>query len=247
MNWKAIIIDDEQLARQRLTRLLRPYEDIELIGEAANGLEGLNLIEKLKPELIFLDIEMPVLNGFEMLAKLRLQPKVVFTTAYDHYAIKAFEEDSIDYLLKPIETERLEKTIRKLKLHQTERQIPIDALLNRLQYKTTVKTLSVKTGDKILLIRLEDILFIEAEDKYVFIHTINNKKHLTEYTIFGLEEKLPEDFLRISRSLIINCNCIKEIRKGFNGSKFFIMNNPKEDRLSSSRSYGEVIRQRFEI
>src|SRR5437870_387714 len=98
--WKTLIIDDEQLARQRLKRLLKPYDELDIIGEAVNGADGLEQIQTLQPDLVFLDIEMPVLNGFEMLAKLTKQPKVVFTTAYDQYAIKAFEEDSIDYLLK---------------------------------------------------------------------------------------------------------------------------------------------------
>ncbi|RZL14999.1 MAG: response regulator, partial [Pedobacter sp.] len=105
--YKTIVIDDEQLARQRIKRLLKEYDEIEIIAEAENGAEGLLLIEQHQPDLIFLDIEMPVLNGFEMLAKLTHQPKVVFTTAYDQYAIKAFEEGSIDYLLKPVELERL--------------------------------------------------------------------------------------------------------------------------------------------
>jgi two-component system, LytTR family, response regulator len=116
--WKSLIVDDEQLARQRLIRLLKPYDEIDVIGEAVNGQDGLEKIEMLLPDLIFLDIEMPVFNGFEMLRQLKHQPKVIFTTAYDQYAIKAFEEDSIDYLLKPVETERLEKTQKKLQQNQ---------------------------------------------------------------------------------------------------------------------------------
>ena len=135
--WKTVIIDDEQLARQRLMRLLKPYEIFDIIGEAANGQDGLEKIEELQPELIFLDIEMPVLNGFEMLLLLKHQPKVVFTTAYDQYAIKAFEEDSVDYLLKPIETDRLEKTIRKLQQarYQPPAYLPLETLMKQLQVK----------------------------------------------------------------------------------------------------------------
>ena len=248
MNWKVIIIDDEQLARQRLIRLIKPHNEIELIAEAANGLEGLNLIEKLKPNLIFLDIEMPALNGFEMLSKLSQQPKVVFTTAYNQYAIKAFEENSIDYLLKPIEVERLEITLNKLKQHSAEiKQISFESLFMQFQPKIAIKTLTVKIGDKILLIKLNDITFIEADDRYVFIHTMEGKKHLTEYTLSALEEKLPDEFMRISRSTILNINLIKEIRKGFNGSKYFIINNSQESRLSSSRSYLSSIKERFEF
>jgi two-component system LytT family response regulator len=246
--WKTLIVDDEQLARQRLKRLLKPYNELEIIGEAVNGADGLEQIESLRPDLIFLDIEMPVLNGFEMLAKLDRQPKVVFTTAYDQYAIKAFEEDSIDYLLKPVEAERLEKTIKKL--HQTQSQVsgplPLEALMKQLLVKKDMKTLTVKIGDRILLIKLTDILFIDAEDKYVFLHTADGKKHLTDFTISSLEDKLPEQFIRIHRGTIINTDHIKEIRKGFNGALVFLMNNT-DVKLTSSRSNGDMLRDRFGI
>jgi len=247
--WKALVIDDEPLARRRLIRLLEPYMHIDIIGEAVNGQDALEKIEELLPELIFLDIEMPVLNGFEMLTQLKHQPKVVFTTAYDQYAIKAFEEDSIDYLLKPIEPERLEKTIRKL--DQSAQQEPgylhLEALMKQLQFKKEIKTLTVKIGDKILLIKLDSIIYIDAEDKYVFLHTADGKKHLTDFTINALEEKLPEAFVRIHRSHIINSEHIKEIRRGFNGAFVFVMNNPENTRLTSSRSNGEALRERFNI
>jgi len=245
-NWKTIIIDDEELARQRLKRLLKVYDEFDIIDEAANGGEGLELINRLKPDLVFLDIEMPVLNGFEMLAKLAQPPRVVFTTAYDQYAIKAFEEGSIDYLLKPVEKERLEKTVKKL--HQfsaSPAPLPLQELMRQLQIKTTSKTLTVKIGDKILLIKLADVVYIEAEDKYVFLHTIDGKKHLTEYTLSALEEKLPEQFLRIHRGAIINTECIREIRKGFNGAFVFVMANAAESRISSGRSYGDELKERL--
>ena len=247
MNWKTIIIEDEQLARQRLKRLLNNYQEVEIIAEAENGLEGLELINKHQPDLIFLDIEMPILNGFEMLAKLsEYQPKVVFTTAYDQYAIKAFDEGSIDYLLKPIELERLDKTIHKLK--QTNLAKPVLALedlLQQIKGKTVQKTLTVKLGDRILLIKIDDIIHIQAEEKYVFLYTVDGKKHLTDYTLSTLEGKLPEDFIRIHRSDIINTNYITEIRKGFNGALIFVMNN--QAKVSSSRSNSESLRTRFGI
>lgn len=246
--WKTIIIDDEQLARQRIKRLLKEYDEVEIIAEAENGAEGLALIEQHKPDLIFLDIEMPVLNGFEMLAKLTHQPKVVFTTAYDQYAIKAFEEGSIDYLLKPIELERLDKTIKKLKqTNLAPAQVPIEELIRQINGKKALKTLTVKIGDKILLIKLSDIVHIQAEDKYVFLHTVDGKKHLTDFTLSNLEEKLPDEFLRIHRSDIINTEFIKEIRKGFNGALIFVLNNQAETRVTSSRSNSEALRVRFDI
>jgi two-component system LytT family response regulator len=247
--WKTIIIDDEQLARQRIKRLLKEYDEVNIIGEAENGQEGLTIIEQQKPDLIFLDIEMPVLNGFEMLAKLKHQPKVVFTTAYDQYAIKAFEEGSIDYLLKPIELERLDKTIKKLKQTNltTAAPLAIEDLLRQINGKKAIKTLTVKIGDKILLVKLSDIVHIKAEDKYVFLHTVDGKKHLTDFTLSTLEDKLPEEFLRIHRGDIINTDYIKEIRKGFNGALIFILNNINETRVTSSRSNSEALRIRFDI
>ncbi|RWU10115.1 LytR/AlgR family response regulator transcription factor [Pedobacter chitinilyticus] len=247
MNWKTIIIEDEQLARQRLKRLLNNYQEVEIIAEAENGLEGLELIKKHQPDLIFLDIEMPILNGFEMLSKLgERQPKVVFTTAYDQYAIKAFDEGSIDYLLKPIELERLDKTIHKLKQTNLAKPVlAIDDLLQQIKGKTVQKTLTVKLGDRILLIKIDDIIHIQAEEKYVFLYTVDGKKHLTDYTLSTLEGKLPEDFIRIHRSDIINTNYITEIRKGFNGALIFVMNN--QAKVSSSRSNSESLRNRFGI
>ncbi len=246
--WKTIIIDDEQLARQRLKRLLKAYDEIEVIAEAEDGELGLESINKHKPNLIFLDIEMPILNGFEMLAKLTHQPKVVFTTAYDQYAIKAFEEGSIDYLLKPIEIERLDKTIKKLKqTNLSAAPVQIEELIRQMQQKKAIKTLTVKLGDKILLIKLSDIVHVQAEDKYVFLHTVDGKKHLTDFTLSALEEKLPEEFLRIHRSEIINTEYIKEIRKGFNGALVFVLNNAEETRVTSSRSNSEALRERFDI
>ena len=246
--WKTIIIDDEQLARQRIKRLLKTYDEIEIIEEAENGEEGWKIIDQLKPDLIFLDIEMPILNGFEMLGKLSHQPKVVFTTAYDQYAIKAFEEGSIDYLLKPIEVERLDKTIKKLKqTNLAPAPVPIEELLRQIQGKKAIKTLTIKLGDKILLIKLSDIVHIQAEDKYVFLHTIDGKKHLTDFTLSLLETKLPEEFIRIHRSDMINTDYIKEIRKGFNGALVFVLSNPAETRVTSSRSNSEALREKFDI
>lgn len=246
--WKTIIIDDEQLARQRIKRLLKAYDEIEVIAEAEDGESGLKCVNFHKPDLIFLDIEMPVLNGFEMLTKLEHQPKVVFTTAYDQYAIKAFEEGSIDYLLKPVEAERLDKTIKKLKqTNLASAPTQIEELLRHMQQKRAVKTLTVKLGDKILLIKLTDIVYVQAEDKYVFLHTADGKKHLTDFTLSTLEEKLPDEFIRIHRSEIINVEYIKEIRKGFNGALIFVLNNAEGTKLTSSRSNSEMLRIRFDI
>lgn len=245
---KALIIDDEPLARARLRRLLANYTaDLVIIGEAANGEEGAELINILKPDVIFLDIEMPVLNGFEMLAKLEFHPTVIFATAYDQYAVKAFEKNSIDYLLKPIEEERLAKTIQRLRDNLIKnnfnaiRQTAISAPAKK------INTLSLQIGERIILVKTEDIVYIEADEKYVFIHTKDGKRYITDFTLKGLEEKLGSDFMRIHRSLIININQIDEIRRSFNGAFTFVMKGTAQARLKSSRSYADEIRKTLEI
>lgn len=246
--FKALIIDDEPLARARLRRLLSNYAaDLMIIGEAANGEEGAELINVLKPDVIFLDIEMPVLNGFEMLAKLEFHPTVIFATAYDQYAVKAFEKNSIDYLLKPIEEERLAKTMQRLRhdLIKNNFNAAKQAVVNAPAKK--MSTLSLQIGERIILVKTEDIVYIEADEKYVFIHTKDDKKYITDFTLKGLEEKLNNDFMRIHRSLIININQIDEIRRSFNGAFTFVMKGTAQARLKSSRSYADEIRKTLEI
>jgi|LauGreDrversion4_2_1035121.scaffolds.fasta_scaffold00040_9 two-component system LytT family response regulator len=246
---KTIIVDDELIGTQRLKRLLEPYQLFDIVAEASNGKEGFELIEEIHPDVIFLDIEMPVMNGFEMLKSLRHKPKVVFTTAFDQYAIQAFEENSIDYLLKPIEKERLDLTVKKLQSSASfsPDMLAIQDLIDAMRPKKELKTLTVRLGDKIMLIKLDDISYIEAEDKYVFLHVAEGASHLTDFTMAYLEEKLPEQFVRIHRSFIINSDHIKEIRKSFNGSLVFMLNDKDHSRLNSSRSYSANLRERFGI
>ena len=247
---KTIIIDDEPLARQRIKRLLQEYNFIEILAEGAHGKEGLELISELDPDLVFLDIEMPVMNGFEMLAGLSRQPKIIFTTAYDQYALKAFEENSVDYLLKPIEKERLAKAMLKLQAgaFQQKDNLPLlQQLIEQLKPQKEISTLTVKIGDRMLLVKLRDIYHIGAEEKYVFLHTTDGHKHLTDFTLASLEGRLPANFVRVHRSSIINSQWIKEIRRSFNGAFVFVMDDANNSRISSSRGYGEELRQRFEI
>lgn len=246
--WKALIIDDELVARQRLKRLLKSHDNIDIIGEASNGSEALTQIETLNPDLIFLDIEMPVHNGFEVLKRLSRQPKVIFTTAYDQYAVKAFEAESLDYLLKPVEKERLAKSVQRLEQFQQENyQLPLEQLIQQLYPKKEIKSLTVKQGDRIVLIKLTELYYIDAEDKYVFLNTVNGKRHLTEYTLSGLEQKLPQVFIRISKSVIINTEFIKEIRKSFNGTYNFIMSDLNAQKLSSGRSYSAALKLHLDM
>lgn len=248
-----LLVDDEPLAIQRLKRLLLPYGDvIQVIGEAANGAEGLQKAEQLKPELLFLDIEMPVMNGFEMLSGLSFSPIVIFATAFEEYAVRAFEENSVDYLLKPIEPKRLALSIKKLKQQQSQTQEQrhnreLWELLNRLKSPPRkLQSLSVKIGDRILFVKLEEIAYFEADDKYVNLFTLEGKKYLLDTSLSALENKIRDDFTRISRAHLVNHGHLREIQKYFSGKYILILKDQKQTRLTSGASYAENVKNLIE-
>lgn len=251
--YKTILIDDEPIAIGRLKRLLSHFGDtFSIVAEATNGHEGLEKIESIQPDLVFLDIEMPLMSGFEMLSKLSFMPLVVFVTAYDQYAIKAFEENSIDYLLKPVEKERLVKTVEKIKSFHPKQSNPFTQasllqLIQQIKPQKELHSMSVKSGDKILFIPLTEISFFQADDKYVFLNTADGKQFLVNYTLSSLEEKLPTSFVRISRSAIVNSTRIKELEKYFNGKYLIAMNDQKNTKLESGITYHENLKQLMEI
>ncbi len=253
MKFRTLLIDDEPLALSRLERLLSKHpDDFEVIGLAKNGEEGRKLIEQLKPEVIFLDIEMPALNGFEMLAALSYMPFVVFATAFEEYAIRAFEENSIDYLLKPIEPERLAMTVQKLRNFKSSASQNLNAqalikLVEEMKPKKTLNNISVKVGDKILLIKTAEVAYLEAEDKYVNLHTLEGKKHLLDYSLTTLESKLSDDFVRVSRSAIINSSHLLEIQKFFNAKYTLILNDQRHTKITSGSTYADKVKQLFEL
>jgi two-component system, LytTR family, response regulator len=255
---KTILIDDESLAVSRLRRLLDKHRDtFEVIGDAPNGAEGLTLIEAERPDVIFLDIEMPLLNGFEMLSRLTVMPMVVFATAFDQYAIRAFEENSVDYLLKPIEADRLARTAQKIRtlVERSDTDHPatnpmtdsVMRLLAQMQPKKEIYSISVKTGDKIRLVPLSDIAYFEAEDKYVFLATMDGQKFLTTYTLTTLSEKLPDTFVRVSRSVTVNRHKIAEVHRHFDGKFVLAMTDKKSTRLTTGSTYGEAVRGLLEL
>lgn len=248
--FKAIVIDDEPAARRLMKTLLQEYGDIiEVIGEAGTGAEAIQKIESLKPDLIFLDIQMPDLTGFEVLDQLTLKPNVIFTTAYEQYAIKAFENFSIDYLLKPIKEERLAQSIAKLKqfgrLSAATDFSGLQDMILQLHAKPKATALPIKTGDRINLIRFENISYLEASDKYVFVFTADGQKLLTDQSLTALEEKLPPQFYRIQKSYIINKDKIREMHRHFNSRYLFIMDDKAQSRLTSGRTYHDAIRGEF--
>ncbi len=249
MKFKTIIIDDEPLARQRLIRLLSSYTDsIEIIAEANDGEEAIQKIEELQPDLLFLDIEMPIYNGLEVLKKITIEPIVIFTTAYEHYAIKAFENNSIDYLLKPIEKDRLLISIDKLRRREAKHldKTNLFSILEEEKSNTKAQSMPVKIGDRVIMLKFEDILYFEANDKYVELYAINSQKYIIEHSLTQLTQKLPTNFQRIHRSHLVNMNQVKEFRKGFNSAPILVMNNKEETKLHTGRTYVEAIKKWME-
>jgi two-component system LytT family response regulator len=248
--FKAVVIDDEPAARRLMKSLLQEHKEVvEVIGEAGNGSDAIAIIKELKPDVIFLDIQMPDLTGFEVIDRLDIKPNIIFTTAYEQYAIKAFETFSIDYLLKPIKEERLEQSIAKLKQFGRLSK-PIDLaglqeIIRQFQAPQKATALPIKTGDRINLIRFENISYMEASDKYVFIYTTDGQKHLTDQSLTTLEEKLPSQFYRIQKSYIINKERIKEMHRHFNSRYLFVMDDKAGSRLTSGRTYHDAIKAEF--
>ena len=248
--YKAIIIDDEPAARRLMKNLLQEHSDtIKVVDEASNGREAIQKIEELNPDLIFLDIQMPDLTGFEVIEQLSRKPNIIFTTAYEQYAIKAFETFSIDYLLKPIKEERLKQSIEKVKqfgrINQSIDLANLQEMIRQFQSPQKSTALAIKTGDRIILLRYENIVYLEAQDKYVFAFTSEGNKYITDQSLSGLEEKLPSHFYRIQKSHIINKDRIKEMHKHFSGRYLFIMDDKAETRLTSGRTYHDSIKKDF--
>ncbi len=244
----ALIVDDEPAARHMLRYLCNEYaKHIQVIGEAESGATAIALIDELKPEFIFLDIELGDMTGFDVLNKIEHKPNIIFTTAYEQFAIKAFEDFAVDYLLKPIKDERFKTAIEKIthfgKIDQGINAQQIQQLINNLKPKTAPSALPVKIGDRILLVNFNEILYLEAQDKYVNIHTTENQKYLTDLTLTTLEEKLPDTFMRVQKSFIINKEKMKEIHKHFNSRYVIIMNDKANTRITTGLTYYDFIRQ----
>jgi len=207
---KAIIVDDERLARKELHNLLAKYPSIEIIGEYDNAEDAINEIERQKPDLVFLDIHMPGKDGFGVLEELIYVPQVIFVTAYDEYAIKAFEVNALDYLLKPIQPERLDEAINKLSAQLQNNE----TLTNKLTAKDQV---FVKDGEKCWFVKLEDVPMFESEGNYVRVYFKGNKPLILK-SLNNLANKLDEDvFFRANRKFIINLNWIEDVENWFNG------------------------------
>jgi len=207
---RTIIIDDEPLARSLLIELLEDHKDIEVIAECNDGFEGLKAIQELQPELVFLDIQMPKITGFEMLELLDNPPKVIFTTAYDEFALKAFEVNALDYLLKPVHAERLSGALGKVRNYaKGENQLSKGQITSQLPEQ--MQRIVVKVNGEVKILPLQDVFYLEAADDYVKIHT-GDKYYLKHQTMSHFEQHLPEhQFVRIHRSYLVNIQHIHKV------------------------------------
>jgi two-component system LytT family response regulator len=214
---RAIIIDDERLARSELKKLLADYPEIEVIAEAANAAEGIEKIESLSPDLIFLDIQMPGKTGFDMLAEVDRAPHVIFTTAYDEYALKAFEVNALDYLLKPVEPKRLADAIQKLHM-QEERDNHVSSGMNmNRSMLSEVDQVFVKDGERCWFVKLGEIRLFESVGNYAKVYFGPNKPLILK-SLNALEERLDEKtFFRANRKHIVNLRMVEKVEPYFNG------------------------------
>ena len=230
---KVILVDDERLARQELKYLLQEYSDIQIIDEAENVDEALEKIHRLQPDLIFLDIEMPEKNGFDLLSELEYVPKVIFVTAYNQYAIQAFESEAMDYLLKPMKSERLARTIEKVRadIHQHR----ITEAVSEGRFPAT-KRIFLKDGEKCYFVSLKEIYMIESVGNYCRFH-FGTDRPMIHRSLNKIQERLdPHIFFRANRQQIINTEYISNIESYYKGGMKINLNNGIELEISTRNS-----------
>ncbi len=216
--FKTIIIDDERLAREELKSLLKDYHEIEIVDEAKNAHEGIEKINTLQPDLIFVDINMPGMNGFEMLKQLEDIPRVIFITAYDEYAIKAFEVNALDYILKPVDPERLSEAILKLNNNDDDFvSTPLTHVSRKERILKSNDRVFIKDGEKCWFIELSKVRMLESDGNYVKVY-FDNYRPLLLRSLNSFEDRLdPETFFRANRKFIINLEWVSSIENWFNG------------------------------
>jgi two-component system LytT family response regulator len=245
---RTLIVDDEPLARQNIHALLKDDPEIEIVGESGSGAEALRAIAKQSPDLLFLDIQMPELNGFDVLERIEAErlPVVIFVTAFDHYAIQAFEVHALDYLLKPFDDARFEKALRQAKAQIEQREINqlSKRLISLLEDRERppekprgayLTRLMVKSASRVFFLKVDEVDWVEAADYYVKLH-VGRKGHLLRESMSDLEARLdPDKFMRIHRSAIVNLDRVKEMHPLFNGEYVVILHDGTELKLSRSR------------
>lgn len=224
---RAVIVDDEELARGLVKEYLAAHPEIEIVAECANGFEAVKVITELAVDLLFLDIQMPKLNGFEVLELVNAHPAVIFVTAYDEYALKAFEVHAVDYLLKPFSRERFAEALRRAKQRISRKEVPdlTRLVVDAQPKKKPLDRILIREGSRVHVIPVEKIDYIEAQDDYFLVRT-EGKKLLKQGTLSALEEGLdPKRFLRIHRSYILNIDRLSKIEPYAKDSRVAILND----------------------
>ena len=248
MTLRVVVVDDEELPRQRITDLVCAHPELDLVAEAGDGTSALDTIVECRPDLVFLDIQMPELDGFQVVAALddEVLPAVVFVTAYDEYAIRAFEVDAIDYLLKPVAPQRFEaavsRVLARLERRDSSHAKPLRTLAERASERqpTPVTRFVARRGAKHYFVRVPEIDWIEAVGNYVRLQT-GEKSHLIRETMKGVEARLdPHEFVRIHRSAIVAVDRIQSIEAREHGE--YVVTMQSGVRLTSSRAYSERVR-----
>lgn len=249
MSVRVLIVDDEELARQRLQRLLATEQDVEIIGEAADGVQAVDSIRRLMPDLVFLDVQMPEVDGFAVLERLRPRPApaIIFVTAHDDYALRAFDVHAVDYLRKPFDAARFKEAFARARERLAgsgaqDQARKIDALLAQVESQPprSRERLMVRTDGRLYFVRIDDIDWIEAAGNYVKLH-VGRETHLMRETMMGIEKMLdPTRFLRIHRSAIVNLDRVREMQPWFSGEYTVILRDGTQLRLS------RVYRERLE-
>lgn len=241
---RALIIDDERLARKELTNLLQEFQEIEIIGEAANAEEAQEKISSLKPDLLFLDIQMPGKTGFELLEDLEAVPEVVFTTAYDEYALKAFDFNALDYLLKPIEPNRLKETVQKLLAKEKKDKAELHEQVDEKKLGPQDRVF-VKDSDKCWFVKLENVRLFESDGNYIKIY-FDNQKPMIHKSLNALDEKLDDRFFfRASRKHVINLTWVESIESWFNGGLMVVLRGG--DKVEVSRRQAARFKEKMSL
>lgn len=249
---RTLIVDDEQLARERLLSLLEGDPDIEVIGECTSGKEAIAAIKTESPDLVFLDVQMPEGDGFEVLESIDFHsmPIVVFVTAYDQYAIRAFDVHALDYLLKPFDQNRFERALIRAKSevvlrNNTNVNQKLLSMLEHIEsHKKNLDRILVKSSGKVFFLKFDEIDWVESAGNYVKLH-VGTESHLLRETMSEMERKLGNDkFVRIHRTVIVNLDRIKELQPWFNGEYIVILNNGIK--LTASRGYKKKLSEVFQ-
>ncbi len=255
---RAYLVDDELLALNRLARLLTATKRVEITGRTTDPEIAVKFLASEVVDVVFLDIQMPGVNGFELLARLTTQPRVIFTTAYDQYALKAFEVNSIDYLLKPVDPQHLERALKKLEMRRgddaySELHARLQAVVEKLTSHLSLEggefpdRICSRVGERIMPIDLKNITHFYSEDKLTYAAT-ETRQYVVDYTIQELEQALRlRDFVRIHRSTLINLSFLDEIHRWFGGRMIVRMKNRDHTELTVARNYVRPLKEKLAL